>query len=98
MNNTQRKKIKMLYSFQEGYFKPPYPYSFKVRGLPSEEHYTVRFCKHGARYKRGWVKQYAGCRVCDGFGYMHAGLESEDCVCVAEHNGTYSKKTYRFWS
>lgn len=98
MNNTQRKKTKMLHSFQEGYYSPPYPYTNKVRGLPSEERYAVRFYKHGGRRKWSWFKQYAGCRVCDGYGYVHAGLESEDCVCVTEHNGTYSKKAYRFWN
>ena len=89
----------MLYSFQEGYFKPPYPYSFKVRGYPSMERYFSRnlFDKFiGVRLQ--FLKFHAGCRICDGYGYVHAGLESEDCVCVTEHNGTYSKKAYRFWN
>ena len=89
----------MLYSFQEGYYRPPYPYSFKVRGYPSNESYTSR--THKGPYCRNisqFLKVHAGCRICDGYGYVHAGLESEDCVCVTEHNGTYSKKAYRFWS
>lgn len=92
--------MKMLYSFQEGYYSPPYPYSFMVRALPSNEIYIAR--PNRGPYNRTklqhLIKFHAGCRVCDGYGYVHAGLESEDCVCVTEHNGTYSKKAYRFWT
>jgi hypothetical protein len=87
----------MLYSFQEGYMKPPYPYSFKVRGWSSKERYAIRPMR---RVTIEYEKVHAGCRVCDGYGYAHASpyYETEDCVCVVNHNGTYSKKAYRFWN
>lgn len=98
MNNTQRKKIKMLYSFKEGYFKPPYPYSSKVRYYPTEQKAIWRHYKwHYGHYKLQSIKFHAGCRLCNGYGYVHTSSynETEDCVCVTEHNGTYSKKAYR---
>lgn len=94
MKNAQRKKTKMLVSYNEGFYKPPFPYSHKVRGYPSNEQYATRFMHGAARRKWGWVKLYAGCRLCDGFGRTLNNY-SEDCVCTTDYNGTYSKRTYR---
>lgn len=99
MNNTQRKKIKMLYSFQEGYMRPHYPYSFKVRVYPTRERYVRRPSKGPYnRVKLQFIKYRAGCRACNGYGYVHTSSynETEDCVCVTQYSGTYSKKAYRF--
>lgn len=87
MKNTQRKKLKMRVSFIEGYYKPPYPYTLKVRGIPDYTQPT----------KRGY-KVHAGCGVCNGYGYVNIRSynEIEICVCTTEHNGVYSKKAYRF--
>ena len=100
MNNTQRKKIKMLYSFQEGYMKPPYPYSFKIRGWLSKESYILHLKGSYCRRKAQHIKIHAGCRICDGYGYQytHSYNETEDCVCVAKYGRLYSKKAYRFWT
>lgn len=83
MTNTQRKKIKMVVSYKKGYYKPPYPYTLRVRGLPL--------------INKQW-QVYAGCGVCNGYGYIHTNTynETEDCVCVTRYNGVYSKKAYRF--
>ena len=96
MNNAQRKKKGVLYSFQEGYLKPPYPYSSKVRGYPSNERYIRRPYKGPYnRVKLQFIKFYAGCRICDGNGHTWTYYGYEDCVCVAKHSGTYSNKAYR---
>ena len=87
MNNTQRKKIKMLVSYKEGYYKPPYPYTLRVRGIISYTQPT----------KQGY-KVHAGCGVCIGYGYTNTQSwnETETCVCITDHHGIYSKKAYRF--
>lgn len=88
MKNSQRKKLKMRVSFNEGYYKPPYPYTLRVRGIPDYTQPT----------KHGYFKVHAGCSVCKGYGYTNivSWNETETCVCITEHSGLYSKKAYRF--
>ncbi len=98
MKNSQRKKIKMLTSYQEGFYNPPYPYSLKVRGYPSIERYIYRPVRGAhCRIKLVGIKYHAGCKLCRGYGYVFvAGSYSmtEECVCV-KHDGIYTKRTYR---
>lgn len=89
MTNTQRKKIKMLVSYKEGYYKPPYPYTLRVRGmsqLNNRPPYNYTGLVH------------AGCGVCKGYGYTNTRSynQSDNCTCVTNHHGIYSKKAYRF--
>lgn len=87
MKNSQRKKLKMRVSFNEGHYKPSHPYTLRVRGIPDYTQPT----------KRGY-KVHAGCGVCKGYGYVHtvSWNEIKTCVCTTEHNGLCSKKAYRF--
>lgn len=101
MKNTQRKKLKMRVSFNEGYYKPPYPYTLRVRGVASDMRPTIhRERKDNKRVvrKQGYYKVHAGCGKCNGYGYKrtYAYGEDSECVCITEHNGLYSKKAYRF--
>lgn len=99
MNNTQFKKTKMLTSYREGFYSPPYPYSFRVRGLPSRELYVYcPKCGPHNRIKHVFPKFHAGCGICKGYGYIdsYGTYNGTDlCSCLTDGKGIYSKRKYR---
>lgn len=101
MNIKQRKKTMMLVSFTKGYYKPPYPYSLRVRGVTVHAQWTLFRKRKDEKLvvkKPGYFLVSAGCGVCKGYGsvYRNTYCELENCVCVTNYDGIYSKRLYRF--